>query len=451
MMTSENIRRIGYLNAEYAERKIMEKEAQNLPAVVDNGDGTLTIGGKTFKIRDSVYQTADDIRRGCAFEDDSYHVDGKDKNGNQRFLAYLNHVAKEHPILQEVLDGEIIHDDAHNPKRASLEDAVREKGPSTLKHLFQFMMNRNDEKYGFGSYQKAKKEYLARRKGLCKVLGVDEKNFRFNNEGWFYGSLIGLVSSVFSSGSFKGLVGIPWIFGGSALGSIAGSNIQRYATKRKLSSRAAEVDSWIHKARRAQGLEGKVEDVGLSEWEKEKARPRIAQYLAAVGSTLTSYMLFGPDFPLYTTFVAGVTFGMGTYFGLKKLFTNRALKKKRREAGLDEEGMREVKTIEINENKYEDMESMLIGRLGFKKKLLRRKFVGDGIDVKYKPIMNIYSSEAIPVQDGISLTISATSEEKAQPIIEALRSLTSPFQPGEIMSDGTKVPYKIRRGRGKIN
>ena len=99
----------------------------NLPAVIDNGDGTLSFGGfidregnitferfgrLKFEKKDSVYETAKNLRG-----DIENKMGGKgiiDSPYSSKFqtvrskltLAYLQHAAQEHPILQPVVAGE---------------------------------------------------------------------------------------------------------------------------------------------------------------------------------------------------------------------------------------------------------------------------------------------------------------------------------------------------------
>ncbi len=88
------------------------------------------------------------------------------------------------------------------------------------------------------------------------------------------------------------------------------------------------------------------------------------------------------------------------------------------------------------EDPHNNLNKVLI-QLGLEKKFLKRKFVGDNIEVYYKK--NYYGK--VDTYGDTTLKIIATSEEKVKPLLGALISSSLGIYQGEILIDGTKVPY----------
>lgn len=92
---------------------------------------------------------------------------------------------------------------------------------------------------------------------MYEVFGTEEKYFKFlDGAGAGLGLIGGMMSGIISTFALfpkdASIEIVPWILGNLALGTIAGSNIQRHYENKKLKKQAREVDSWIKEARRAQ-------------------------------------------------------------------------------------------------------------------------------------------------------------------------------------------------------
>ena len=418
--------------AETQKKEVANPGNAGLPDVIDNGDGRINIDGYEFDKKSNIFETAkaiyDYIGEHFMHETNEGIVDThRDFLGNNwKFvLAYLQHTAQKHPILQDAVEG-----------RRSLEDAVREKGPSLLKAIilddWSFLNKENK-----GKYKLEIKQFQQRRKELCDVFGVDEKNFDLFDEGGVYGGVAGVTGSILGLAikfgiplmSTVGFTAGLMILGGGALGMAAGSYTQTNLANKKLSKSAREMDSWLAQARVAQqgGLERKAESVELTNGEKNGINSKSLSYGIAIGLAggVTSILLDMPGGDWFSLpIISSLVPYFGTTLGLKKLLTNRALKKKRIAAGLDKDGMREIETIEIPPERYGNIEAILVGGHNLRKNFFNNRFNSDGLDVRY----GILNCEQHKGWFEVTIKAIPEAEERAKQLAKAL-------------SDGAKVPY----------
>ena len=386
------------------------RRIEGLPEVVENGDGTLTIRGinplRDFKIEGSVYQTAKAIKNSWSmvYDEGKTEIVG-DINNSQKsraLLAYLQHAAQEHPVLQEVIDG-----------KKTLEDAVREKKPDVLS-TFSYLFSREVEKHDLKLFLKYirhsaallretegnKATFDERRKDLYGVLGMNERNFsiRGNLGKAVLGEFVLGVASPFAyvaQTSPTNVGTMATLFGGALFGLLSGGYLGIQHEKRKLLKQAREMDSWIREARVSQGLEKRIEKVELIGLEKNKILMKSALYpmIPAIGvSLLAGYSLnqylgnlvlegvVEPVAVIAGHLVPTMAVYTGGFFGLNKYLTSRALKKRRLAAGLpaDEEKPSDIRVIgerEARRIEQEQKPEFLEGKLG--------KYVNEEIQAKY--------------------------------------------------------------------
>ena len=162
------------------------------------------------------------------------------------------------------------------------------------------------------------------------------------------------------------------------------------------------MDSWIYEARVSQGLEKRVESVELTERKEEEITVRSALW-SLVPSGIVAFSIFNYyTQPLVnsdnlfngnvaaqiavTTILEMLSSYGGSFFGLNKYLTSRALTQKRLEAeGLDKDGMNRYDRIETNYQATPETVKKIFLDYGLKKKFFREEFASEGISVKYKP------------------------------------------------------------------
>ena len=427
------------------------REIGELPEVVENGDGTLTIRGinplRDFKIEGSVYQTAKAIKNswGMVYDEGKTEIVG-DINNSQKsraLLAYLQHAAQEHPVLQEVIDG-----------KKTLEDAVREKKPDVLS-TFSYLFSREVEKHDLKLFLKYirhsaallretegnKATFDERRKDLYGVLGMNERNFsiRGNLGKAVLGEFVLGVASPFAyvaQTSPTNVGTMATLFGGALFGLLSGGYLGIQHEKRKLLLEAREMDSWIREARVSQGLEKRVEKVELIDGEKEEIVNKSALW-SLVPSGITGLSVFNELVrPLVNsdnlnsgnvvaqiavTTVLGILSSYSvSYFGLNKYLTSSALKQKRLANGLDKDGMMEYKTVKLREQTGRN--APFVGALkdfGLKKKFLRNRLVGEDVAVRYSGII-IHNDDNGTFYSDVTIYAKPGAEERAKHIAEIL-------------------------------
>ena len=403
--------------------EIKRQENSNLPIKVEENDALVIIDGNSFVKKSDVYETARHIQTLAT---------------NPEFpLAYLQHAAQtEHSILQDAVQGK------------SLESLAREKKPRKMDFRKSVRESPLLPSYNREAYQEAKHAHLQRRKDICDVLGVGEDDFV--NIGAVAG-IIGGYGGAFATIPFLKylgvvpmpqkyavIVGVVDFFGSLALGAITGSKIGQYVAKRKLIKRAREMDTWIYQARVAQGLETRGEDVELS-WEEEKKidavtnKVALGSGLGALGLSTAGYVLGSYSVPeAFALQFSSLPLAWGLRKGLQKYLTNRALRRKRLEAGLPSEmpkqEMREYARIEIKDIPTgpitRQIDEEMKEHLGVKKKLLRRRFFREGVNIDYRrtdrseETLHPYTLSFL---SDYSLVLRATSEEKASDVIETIR------------------------------
>ena len=405
--------------------------SSSLPSVVDYGDGKITIDEvvRIDKGKD-VCETARNIRREMDEKNNLGWVGNKYKKPlsatdverlkHQAVLAYLDHVSPNHPTIDDAFNG-----------RKTLEDAVKEKGPSSLRREFKLLEAAFANVTG-GNYEtpttdqehkEEKKLFDERRKDLCEVFGEVEPNTTNNYSiltGMFGGAGAGLAGLIASATfGIKGnslqdspsylTIALP-AFIGAALGAVGLPLLSNYNTKRKLLREAREMDSWIHEARVSQGLEKRVENVVLTKEERGKIASASAAYSLVPGF---GSMFFSTDKAITVLLSTGVYAASSLI--LNKYLTSRALKQKRLAAGLDGDGMREYYREDIK-NLVDGTIKEVLPLFGFKKKFFKNKFIDNGVKVEYMPYLapEDYKYHTL-------VTVNATSQDKADAVIAKLK------------------------------
>jgi serine/threonine protein kinase len=426
--------------------------SSDLPAVVDNRDGTITIGKIKVDIGKSPYETARNLRlkvreqlekysrvpRGSGLTkqdliEKGYLPTDDELNRIENSLeAYFQHISPQFPILQEAL--------AEGEGRKTLEDVLGEKGPSFRKNIVKRMKDWSDYllpikhikeltpevftayhplkdlslifSNALKSHKIAKEAHLARRKQLYELVGAKEKDFIFLNGKFIVGYLSGMFGSLAPALYLQApFLSIP----STALGAIIGSNIGRSRATRKLSSKLHELSSWIAEGRRAQNpLERMAEEesVELTGGEYVKISDRSWGVGAVVSGALGGISVLAGLEPFVTISVAlgtGTISGLGNYFALKE----RKLREKR------EAAMQKYGELTILENTSSSKRSKrILKNLGLTKPWFKDKFFGEGVKVEYSTKfrhLNLIEGNYIT-----QVTISATDERKARHVYDAL-------------------------------
>ena len=468
-----------------ARGEVAKTRSQNLPAIIDNGDGNVTIGAVKFGDGKNPYETARNIRLVASgktpkepffFAVDDYagvshdygHLLHKPFQSQEEIdqitLAYLQHVSPQHPILAEVL--------TEGGSRKTLEGIATEEKPRRRdfwKHVSAqggmrlFPVQDFDKK----GYKEAKQGQLQRRKELCDLVGVNE--YEVISKGLVTGTIGGFLAGAFGIGALlnfpvpNNILEYLGTGAGTFIGAISGSKIGKYLAKRKLIKRARKLDSMIYQGRVAQGLETRLEDVELSEEEKNKIG-KISRNMGIIGGVVTSVggflaAHFG-NIPLATASLISTPFIYGaTYFGTNKYVTNYALRQKRIAEGLPSEmpkqEMMEYLTVKMNVKGSEGyLREVMDKYLGLEKKFFRKKFANKNAEVEYEDVYVSTKSplglRLFPLQseyDHTVLRIRATSKERAEAILDVIKdrhfnifssnkTLSSETDPTETKSGG---------------
>ena len=312
---------------------------------------------------------------------------GTDEEKGKLAFAYLLHEAREHPILQDaLLDGKTLEGRVLDIRKIENWDERHEK-LEELKYASGIPTNNLDTFFGSTMYATRDWPFVAKTiiRGLLAVVPI--------------------------SYSLK--------------------KACEYLDKKQL----RQLDTRIYQARVAQGLETRVEDVELGGEEEKRIDRFIGEYrgleaaagtfstisgalgLFGVGSFDNPYALAGSATVLLASLASS---SLRTNGQLKKYLTNRALRRKRLEAGLPsvmpKQEMREYGIVILN---YETGGSLKesLKQAGLKKKLWQKRFIGNGVKLEY------YSTHRHEPQAGWEtiITVNATSEEKASDVIETIR------------------------------
>ncbi|MCX6749147.1 MAG: hypothetical protein NTW17_00165 [Candidatus Pacearchaeota archaeon] len=424
---------------------------------VDNGNGTITIFGpnnqNNFNKKGTVYETVSNIinivsgfpsKRSYLSEEQKIRI-------SQIATAYFKLVAPEHPILQEVLAGNIVHDETHNPKRASLEGVLQEKGPSN----FSIWLNKGaGEDFSPDTYEnlKAKKEaHLARRKQVYEIFGANEKDFTFLNGGSPCGFGIGLVGLNVGIGFLFNALGyqisepgvLSIIAANTIFGTTVGSKLKTYFATKKLSSQTRKMGSWIAEGRRAVGLEGKVgeEEIRLTDEENKAIDEKSKGVQIGTAITTTGLGALVGMAAFYSTPAGGIGAFGGAMLGIfsaapflpflytksKHFLEQRKLREKRIAAGLDKDGMRDVYSGKTdNERGIIDEFRKILNNKKLKKIRFRSRFESEGVKVEYEEKW-VPAGAGYSILDCIDYRVMAKPDEqsqaKAKEITEALKFL----------------------------